>query len=73
MYNKENAGPRWLPERIVNTINPPVSRMEQWSLPEENLISFPDTAPNKNTTDPTFDLVADQNNHQSLIASNQII
>jgi hypothetical protein len=28
IYDKENAGPRWLPERLVKTVNPPVSIME---------------------------------------------
>jgi transposase InsO family protein len=68
IYDKENAGRRWLSERLVKTVNPPVSRMEQLSPPEANLISFPDAAPNKETPDP----VADQNDHQPSIASTQI-
>ena len=55
LHDKENAGPRWLPERIVNTINPPVSRMERPSPPETNLISFPDDAPGEDTHDPVAD------------------
>ena len=63
MYNKENAGPRWLPERMLKTVNPSVSRMEQSSPPETNLISFPDTV-HKDTPDPTPDPVAGQKDHQ---------
>ena len=55
MYNKENAGPRWLPERLVKTVNLPVSRMERPSPPETTIISFSDAAPDEDT----HDLVAD--------------
>ena len=55
IYDKENAGPRWLPERLVKTVNPPVSRTEQSSLPETNLISFPDADPGEDTHDPVAD------------------
>ena len=67
-YDKENAGPRWLQERLVKTVNLPVSRMEQLSPPKTNLISFPDAAPGKDTHDP----VADHNNHQPSTAFTQI-
>jgi hypothetical protein len=55
IYCKEKAGPRWLPERLVKTLNLSVSRMEQLYPPETNLISFPDTVPDEDTRD----LVAD--------------
>jgi hypothetical protein len=49
-----------------------VSRMEQLSPPETNVISFPDAAPNKATPDPTPpDPVADRNDHQPSAASTQ--
>ena len=55
LHDKENAGPRWLPERLVKTVNLPVSRMEQLSPPKTNLISFPDAAPGEDTHDPVAD------------------
>ena len=56
----------------VKTSNMSVSRMEQLSPPETNVISFPDAAPNKATPDPTPpDPVADHNDHQPSAASTQ--
>ena len=71
IYDKENAGLRWLPERLVKTVNLSVSRMEQLSPPETNLISFSDAA-HKDAPDPTPDPVADQNDHQPSTASTQM-
>lgn len=68
---KKNAGPRWLPERLVKTVILSVYRMEQSSPPETNLISFPDPAPNEDIPDPTPDPVANQNDHQPSPASTQ--
>ena len=72
LHDKENAGPRWLPERMLKTVNPSVSRMEQSSPPETNFISFLDAAPNEDTPDPTLDPVADQTDHQPSTAATQI-
>jgi hypothetical protein len=55
IYDKENAGPRWLLERLVKTVNLPMSRMEQPSPPDTNLISFPDADPDEDIHDTVAD------------------
>lgn len=50
--DKENAGPGWLPERLIRTVNPPMSKMEPSSPPETHLFSLPDAAPGKDPGDP---------------------
>ena len=55
IYDKENAGPRWLLERLVKTVNLPMSRMEQPSPPDTNLISFPDADSDEDIHDTVAD------------------